>query len=320
MILLTGGAGYIGSHVNKLLTGEGYDTLVYDNLSTGRRERLKWGNFVLGDLKNINQLNLLFEENCIESIMHFAGSIIAPESIKKPLKYYKNNVANVLCLLDIVKKFKVPKFIFSSTAAVYGNAKDMPIKEDALKSPLNPYGRTKLMIERILSDFAKANKYFRYVVLRYFNAAGADPEGEVGYYSKTHLIAKVIDAALGRADSVKIFGTDYDTRDGTCVRDFIHVNDLAWAHLKAMDYLGSKGESDDFNLGVGKGFTVKEIIKGVEQISGVDFKVTEADRREGDPAINIADYSKAEEILKWKPKYDNIIDILKTAWNWQKKQ
>jgi len=319
MILVVGGAGYIGSHMNKLLSGKGFKTVVFDNFSTGHREFVKWGELFEGDLSSEKDIDSVFKKYNIKAVMHFAASIIAPESVEDPLKYYTNNVRNTIQLLNAVLKYKVKRMIFSSTAAVYGDPEYTPIDEKHPTNPINPYGSTKLMIETILSDMSNAYN-FSYVALRYFNAAGADPESEIGYHSESHLIPLVLDAAIGRRDEINICGTDYDTRDGSCIRDYIHVNDLASAHLLALDYLKKGGKSTSLNLGGGTGFSVREVINSAKRVTKKEFKVVEAERRPGDPPILIADSSKAKNILGWKPQYTNIDDIIKTAWKWHRKQ
>ena len=319
MILVVGGAGYIGSHMNKLLSEKGFKTVVFDNFSTGHREFVKWGELFEGDLSSEKDIDSVFKKYNIKAVMHFAASIIAPESVEDPLKYYTNNVRNTIQLLNAVLKYKVKRMIFSSTAAVYGDPEYTPIDEKHPTNPINPYGSTKLMIETILSDMSNAYN-FSYVALRYFNAAGADPESEIGYHSESHLIPLVLDAAIGRRDEINICGTDYDTRDGSCIRDYIHVNDLASAHLLALDYLKKGGKSTSLNLGGGTGFSVREVINSAKRVTKKEFKVVEAERRPGDPPILIADSSKAKNILGWKPQYTNIDDIIKTAWKWHRKQ
>ncbi len=319
-VLVTGGAGYIGSHVAKLLSKRGYEVLIYDNLSTGKREAAKYGKLVVGDLADREKLENVFEEFKPDAVMHFAASIEVPESVKKPLKYYKNNTCNTVGLLEVIEKHKTPYFIFSSTAAVYGNPKKIPIDENAQTEPINPYGMSKLMSERIIRDFATANPWFKYAILRYFNVAGADPEGELGfaYPNPTHLIIRAVKTAKGEFDKLQIFGTDYPTRDGTAERDYIHVMDLAKAHVDALEYLVKGGESDTFNVGYGHGYTVREVVDTVKRVTGVDFKVEEAPRRPGDPAALVAKVDKIKKVLGWKPDYDSLETIVKTAWEWEK--
>lgn len=321
MILITGGAGYIGSHINKLLYNSGYETIVVDNLSKGHKEAVKWGKFINIDLANYEDIKNVFTHYDIEGVMHFSAFSSVAESVKEPEKYFKNNYANTLNLLKVMKEFGVKKFIFSSTAALYGNPQEIPITENNDLVPINPYGESKLKVENILKKESD-NGNIRYVSLRYFNAAGADPDCEIGehHIPESHLIPLVLDAAIGVRDSISIFGEDYDTPDGTCVRDYIHVTDLAEAHLKALEYLNNESnDSDVFNLGNGNGFSVKEVVDLCKNVTGVDFKVKVEDRREGDPDILIADSKKARKILLWEPKFSNLNDIVETAWNWHKK-
>lgn len=320
MILITGGAGYIGSHVNKLLNQSGYETLVLDNLSKGHEESVKWGKFVNCDLGDEESLNDIFNTYDIEGVMHFAAFSSVAESMEEPEKYFKNNFENTLTLLRVMKEHRVYKIIFSSTAAVYGIPDELPITENTLLKPINPYGESKLMVENRLSDEAEFTP-LKYVSLRYFNAAGADFDCEIGenHNPESHLIPLVLDAAIGRRNSISIFGDDYETRDGTCVRDYIHVNDLAEAHLKAYQYLEQDGsKSNIFNLGNGTGFSVKEVIDVCKEVTGVDFEVKMEGRREGDPDFLIADADKAWRILKWTPKYD-LNKIVESAWAWHQK-
>ena len=321
MILIVGGAGYIGSHTNKLLQGGGYETVVLDNLSRGHRESVKWGEFVQGDLSDKEAVGDCFKKYPVEAVMHFSAFAYVGESVTDPAKYYRNNVVNTLNLLDAMREHGVKYFIFSSTCATYGVPEHVPISEDHPQKPVNPYGKSKLMIEEILKDYEKAYG-MKHVNLRYFNAAGADPEGEIGEWHdpETHLIPLAVYAALGLIDHVKIYGTDYPTKDGTCIRDYIHVCDLADAHIKALEYLRSSNKSDSFNLGNGDGYSVKEIIDIVKKISGKDFSVVKADRRDGDPPALISSHKKAEKTLKWSPRYNNIDTIIGTAWSWYERE
>lgn len=316
---MAGGAGYIGSHVCKMLYEKGYEVIVYDNLSHGFKNFVKWGEFVPGDISDEKLLDNIFKNYEIDAVMHFCAYIEVGESVIDPQKYYINNVESTLILLKTMLKNGIKKFIFSSTAAVYGLPEKIPIKEDDPKQPINPYGKSKWMIEQILEDYDKAYG-LRSIRFRYFNAAGADESGEIGEAHKpeTHLIPLIFDAALGVRENIKIFGTDYDTRDGTCIRDFIHVNDLADAHIKGLEYLLSGEGTNYFNLGSGEGYSVKEVIEKVKEITKRDFEVIETDRRPGDPPYLIADSEKASKVLGWKPKYD-LNMIIETAWNWHKK-
>lgn len=317
-VLVAGGAGYIGSHVCKMLRERGYDVVVIDNLSHGYKSFTRYGEFVLGDISDENLLDLLFKTYKIDAVMHFCAYIEVGESVVDPYKYYQNNVSNTLTLLNSMLKHDVKYFIFSSTAAVYGMPQRIPIKEDDPKMPINPYGKSKYMVEQILDDFDRAYG-LKSIRFRYFNAAGADESLEIGeaHEPETHLIPLILDAALSVRDSIKIFGTDYETKDGTCIRDFVHVNDLADAHIKGLEYLISEKKTDYFNLGSGSGFSVREVIEKVKEVTKVDFKVEEVDRRPGDPAYLIADNTKARKILGWEPKYD-LEKIIQTAWNWHK--
>ncbi len=320
-ILVTGGAGYIGSHVVKLLGKKGFEILTYDNLSTGHRWAVLYGDLIKADLADKETLRKVFKEFKPDAVMHFAASIIVPESVKNPLKYYRNNVVNTINLLEAMEEFGVKNFIFSSSAAVYGIPEKIPISENAPLNPINPYGETKATVERILRDLANSKDNFRYVSLRYFNVAGADPEGKIGfaYPEATHLIIRALKVAKGEIEKLEIYGTDYPTPDGTCIRDYIHVMDIAEAHLIALEYLFDGGESGVFNCGYGHGFSVKEVVETVKKVTDREFKVIEAERRPGDPPFLVADNSKIKEKLQWKPKYDDLEFIIKTAWDWEKK-
>ena len=317
MILIVGGAGYIGSHVNKFLHRSGFKTVVFDSLVYGSREFVKWGEFVLGDLADKDQLRLCFKRYKIDAVMHFSAFAYVGESVIHPARYYLNNVSNTLNLLEVMREEKVRYFIFSSTCATYGVPEKTPIAEDHPQNPVNPYGKSKLMIEDILEDYDKAYG-IRHVNLRYFNAAGADPEGEIGerHDPETHLIPLAVYSALGARDDIKIFGTDYPTKDGTCIRDYIHVSDLADAHIKALGYLMDKDTSNSFNLGNGIGHSVREIIDAVKRISRKDVRVVESERREGDPPVLISNYKKAVDVLGWRPRYADIDTIVETAYRW----
>lgn len=320
MILIAGGAGYIGSQVNKELNKKGYETIIFDNLSSGHKELVKWGEFVQGDLKNIEEIEDVFKKYPIEVVLHFSAFKAVGESVIDPQKYYQNNVANTLNLLRVMLENNVKKFIFSSTAATYGNPKYIPVDENHPQNPINPYGESKLMIEHILRDYSRAYD-FRYVALRYFNACGADLDGEIGEWqgSGLNLIPLVLDAAIGAKEDIKIFGTDYPTPDGTCIRDYIHVYDLTTAHILSLDYLLNGGKSEFFNLGNGKGFSVKEVINMAKKITKIDFRVTEDKRREGDPPILLADAKKAQKVLGWQTKYPDLETIIGSAWKWHQR-
>lgn len=318
MILVTGGAGYIGAHTNKALHNAGYDTVVVDNLVKGYESFVKWGEYVECDTGSPD-LRKVFENYDIDGVIHFAAFSSVAESVEFPTMYLKNNYRNTLNLLKLCREFGVDKFIFSSTAAVYGNPKEVPIKENQDLKPINPYGHSKFITEKALQREAEKGD-FNYVALRYFNAAGCDFDSEIGelHEPETHLIPLVLDAAIGERDSISIFGTDYDTPDGTCIRDYIHVNDLASAHILAYEYLSDGGESDIFNLGNGEGYSVREVIEMCKKVTGRNFKVIEDDKREGDPSVLIADSSKIENNLGWKPQYD-LEQIVESAWKWHQK-
>jgi UDP-glucose 4-epimerase len=320
MILVTGGAGYIGAHTNKLLVARGRETVVLDNLVYGHREFLKWGQFVLGDLSDEVQLDLVFERFPIEAVLHFAAFAYVGESVREPDKYYANNVAGTLKLLQAMRKHGVGKIVFSSTCATYGHPRDARISECTPQQPINPYGRSKFTVEGILADYAHAYG-LRYVALRYFNAAGADPDAEIGEWHdpETHLIPLVLDVAAGRRRTVSVFGTDYDTTDGTCVRDYVHVSDLADAHVRALDYLDQGGDSGAFNLGTGRGFSVAQVIETARLLTGHAIPTTRADRRPGDPTVLVAEASRARETLGWVPAYTDLADIVSTAWRWHQR-
>lgn len=318
MILVTGGAGYIGSHTNKALNEAGYDTVVVDNLVKGYEEFVKWGEFVNCDFGS-EDIREVFENYDIDGVIHFAAFSSVAESMEYPQKYLKNNYKNTLNLLSVMRDYGVDKFILSSTAAVYGNPSKVPITEDQELKPINPYGHSKFITEKALER--EANKGdFNYVSLRYFNAAGCDFDTEVGelHDPETHLIPLVLDAAIGKRDSISIFGDDYNTPDGTCIRDYIHVNDLAQAHILAYQYLEDNNQSNIFNLGNGEGYSVKEVIDTCKKVTSKDFNVKIDERREGDPDILIADSSKIRDTLGWVPQHD-LETIVDSAWKWHKK-
>jgi UDP-glucose 4-epimerase len=316
-ILVVGGAGYIGSHVNKELSKKGYQSIVYDNLSTGNLELVQWGDFILGDLGNIEHLKLVFRKYKIAAVMHFAACAYVQESMVHPRKYYVNNVVNTMNLLNIMQDFSVNKFIFSSSCATYGNPIEIPITERHPQNPINPYGQSKLMVEKILNDYSKIYD-FKYVSLRYFNAAGADPEMEIGemHDPETHLIPLSLDSAIGKRPNIKIFGTDFDTPDGTCIRDYIHVTDLSVAHIQALEYLMSGGASQVLNLGNDKGYTVREVIEVAKKVTKKEIPVIEEKKRLGDPAVLVGSAKKAKQILSWEPKFFKLQTIIETAWKW----
>ena len=321
-IFVTGGAGYIGSHIVKALGEKGYDVLTYDNLFSGNEWAVLYGKLVIGDLTDKDAVRKAIRDFKPDAVMHFAASIVVPESVKKPLKYYRNNTVNTLNLLDVMEEEGLSKFIFSSTAAVYGIPESIPVNEDMLMNPINPYGTSKMMTECILEDLSSAYDDFRYVSLRYFNVAGADYQGRIGqaYRESTHLITRALKTAKGEFEKLQIFGTDYTTPDGTCIRDYIHVDDIAGAHLSAVEYLIQGGKSDIFNCGYGHGYSVREVVETARKVTGIDFQTEETGRREGDPVVLIADSSKIKRVLKWQPQYDDLEYIIKTAWEWEKKR
>ena len=317
-ILVVGGAGYIGSHMVKQLAKSGNKVITLDNLSYGYRDAVKYGEFVEGDLGDHKVLDSIFSAADIDAVMHFAGFIQVGESVIKPSMYYHNNVVNTLTLLDAMLRHEVKNFIFSSTAAIFGEPDYTPIDEKHTKQPINPYGHSKLMIEQVLDDYDKAYG-LRSTCLRYFNAAGADPDGELGerHVPETHLIPLILQAASGRREDIKVFGDDYPTDDGTCVRDYIHINDLCEAHSLALQDMINKDHSARYNLGNGKGFSVKQVIDVAKAVSGKDFKVTIEPRRAGDPAVLVADATLAKQELNWQPKFADLNAIVKTAWQWE---
>lgn len=318
-ILVTGGAGYIGSHTVRKLKEAGHSILIFDNLSSGHLEAIKGFNLFRGDLANKSDLDKVFSENKFDAVVHFAGSIEAGESMTDPKRFFNNNLVNGINLLEAMLENDVKKIVFSSTAAVYGEPEKMPIEESDPKVPTNVYGETKLMFEKVLDAYDHAYG-LKSVCLRYFNATGADPSGEIGpdHKNKTHLLTLTLLTALGKRDAIKIFGTNYPTEDGTGVRDYVHVNDLADAHVLALDFLQKENRSEKFNLGNEKGTSVREVIELSKKVSGVDFKVIEEPRREGDPAKLFASSQKAQKILGWKPEFPNMQRIIETAWNWHK--
>jgi len=319
-ILVTGGAGYIGSHAVKALGRAGHELCVFDNLSTGHEWAVLSGKLVRGDLEDRAAIESVLKEFRPEAVMHFAAYIQVEESVRAPLKYYRNNVANSLNLLEAVRANGVGRFIYSSTAAVYGIPEHIPVRETAPLLPINPYGMTKVMIERVLADLSAATD-FRYVALRYFNVAGADPGGELGqaYKEATHLITRALKTAHGEFAKLYIYGTDYPTPDGTCIRDYIHVDDLAEAHVQALDHLFGTGQSDVMNCGYGSGYSVREVVETAKRVTGIDFPVEETGRRAGDPPALVADSTKLMQATGWKPKFNNLEYIIKTAWEWEKK-
>jgi len=319
-ILVAGGAGYIGSHMVLALLEKGYHPVTYDNLSEGHREAVLGGTFIEGDLADGDKLREVFRNYEISAVMHFAGNCYVGESMTNPRKYYENNVANTFNLVNVMQEMNINRFIFSSSCATYGNPIHLPLTEDHPQNPINSYGNTKLVVEKILQDYGRAYN-FDSISLRYFNAAGADPQGRTGegHEPETHLIPNVLDAALGISESVKIFGSDYDTPDGTCVRDYIHVMDLAQAHLLALEKLINGYKTDFFNLGNGEGYSNKQVIETARKVTGKDIKVEMTSRRVGDPPILVGSSEKARSELGWKPEFYTLEKIIETAWNWHLK-
>jgi UDP-glucose 4-epimerase len=318
-VLVTGGAGYIGSHAVKELLRKGYRPIVFDNLQTGHRKASQNATFVEGDLSDSKKLKEIFQTNSIDAVMHFAADCQVGESVLNPSKYFKNNVKNSLNLIEIIEEFEVNKVVFSSSAAVYGEPQEIPISEKHPCAPTNPYGETKWIFEKVLQAFHNAGK-LNYVSLRYFNAAGADPEGELGedHLPETHLIPLVIKAALD-GNAVPIYGTDYKTPDGTCVRDYIHVTDLANAHILALRKLEQGKNSGIYNLGNGNGYSVRKVIEAVKKVAGRNVDAVDSPRRPGDPARLVASSEKIKEALGWIPKYPDLETIVETAYQWHKK-
>lgn len=320
-VLVTGGAGYIGSHVVLQLDEAGHEIVIYDNLSTGSRDAVLAGTLVEGELSDLERLNSVFEAHSFDAVMHFAANIVVPESVSDPLKYYGNNTRNTLGLLETCAANKVEKMVFSSTAAVYGIPEQSAVAESASLLPINPYGASKLMSERMIGDLAAASA-LRFVILRYFNVAGADPQGRIGQSTPdaTHLIKVASEAAVGLRPGLTVFGTDYPTEDGTCVRDYIHVEDLARAHVDALDYLNKGGAARIMNCGYGHGSSVLEVIDAVKRVSGVDFPVTLDARRAGDPPALTAESGLIREVLGWTPRHDDLDFIVRTALEWERKR
>ena len=318
-VLVVGGAGYIGSHTCLDLANKGFKPVVYDNFSNGHREFVKWGPAEEGDIRDRARLDEVLAKHKPAAILHFAALIEVGESVKDPVSFYENNVIGTLTLLSAAQAAGVKAFVFSSTCATYGLPQSVPLDESHQQVPINPYGRTKYIVEQALADYDQY-KGLRSVVLRYFNAAGADFEGRIGEWHtpETHAIPLAIDAALGRRQGFKVFGSDYDTRDGTCVRDYIHVLDLADAHVRAVEYLLNGGDSVALNLGTGTGTTVKELLGTIETVSNRPFPVEYVGRREGDSTTLVANNDKARDILGWSPQYD-LTEIIQSAWNWHAK-
>ena len=319
-ILITGGAGYIGSHNVKFLQAKGYRVVVLDDLSNGFADAVVDAAFVRGSIGDVVVLDRLFAEHHIDAVLNFASFIQVGESVQHPSRYYLNNVGNTLILLDAMVRHGVKKLVFSSTAAIFGNPEYTPIDEVHPKAPINPYGRSKWIVEQLLQDYAAAYGLHS-VCLRYFNAAGAEPEALLGerHEPETHLIPLILQAASGRRSHVTVFGTDYPTEDGTCVRDYIHVEDLAQAHWLALRYLDNYDSSAAFNLGNGSGYSIRQVINTVRAVTGRDFRVDFGARRDGDPSVLVADSRLARQKLNWNPQYSSLDDIIQHAWAWERK-
>lgn len=317
-ILVAGGAGYIGSHTVKYLLNQGYKVVVVDNLVYGHKEAVMTEHFEQIDICDKKALDAVFKKHKIDAVIHFAGYTYVGESVTKPQKYYQNNLINALCLLDTMIENDVKNIVFSSTCATYGNPEYTPIDEKHPQCPINPYGKTKLMFEQVMADYDKAYG-LKYIALRYFNAAGCDSEGELGesHSPETHLIPLVLKAIKGEIPELTVFGTDYDTEDGTCIRDYIHVEDLAEAHKLAIEKLFEEPKSQRINLGTGIGTSVKEIICAAEKVTGKKVPLKYGQRREGDPPRLYAANSMSKKILNWEAKYTDIYDIIETAWQWE---
>ena len=316
-ILIVGGAGYIGSYMCKYLANNGYNPIVLDNLVYGHREAVRWGPFIEGSMADSKLLKQIFSKYQIVAVMHFAAFCYVGESVTLPAKYYRNNVANTINLLEVMVEKNVSSFIFSSSCATYGEPVEIPITEEHPQNPINPYGRTKLMVEQILDDFRSAYG-LESVSLRYFNAAGADPDGELGedHRPETHLIPLVLQTALGQRKAINIFGDNYPTKDGTCIRDYIHIVDLAEAHFLALKRLMNGLPGGKYNLGNGDGYSVGEVIETARKITGKTIPINIVDRRPGDPAVLVGSSKKAASELGWKPKFPDLYTIIETAWKW----
>jgi UDP-glucose-4-epimerase GalE len=318
-ILVTGGAGYIGSHAVRLFLDRGHDVWIYDSLALGHRASVPSERLIIGDLNEPARIDQALVEKRIEAVVHFAAWAAVGESVQNPAKYYQNNLVNTLNLMESLRRAQISRFVFSSTAATFGTPAQMPITEETPQQPINPYGRTKLAIEHALADYSRAYGW-GFAALRYFNASGARPDGSIGedHDPETHLIPLVILAAMGKRPHIEIFGTDYPTPDGTCVRDYIHVDDLATAHLAALERL-QPGQGMHYNLGIGRGYSVREVIAAVEDVTGKKVPVKEGPRRAGDPPVLIASSAKIQKELGWKPDYTDLRRIVETAWNWHSK-
>ncbi len=317
-ILVTGGAGYIGSHAVRLFLERGHDVWVYDNLALGHRAAVPADRLIVADLAETQRLDHALLAHRIEAVVHYAAFSLVGESVKNPAKYYQNNLVNTLGLLDALRRHGIDRFVFSSTCATYGIPDKVPISEDEKQRPINPYGNAKLAVEYALADYAAAYN-LGYAALRYFNAAGAAPDGKIGedHDPESHLIPLVIQAVLGQRPSIEVFGTDYPTPDGTCIRDYIHVDDLAESHLLAVEKL-TPGRQWKLNLGTGRGYSVREVIKTVEEVTGKKVPVKEGPRRPGDPPVLVAAAEKGKQELDWKPRYTDLRVVVETAWHWHR--
>lgn len=318
-VLVCGGAGYIGSHTVAELLDRGEEVVIADNLQKGHKKAVLGGKLMIGDLRDGEFMDRVFKENDIEAVIQFAADSLVGESVTEPLKYYNNNVVSTLCLVGKMKEYGVDKIVFSSTAATYGEPKNIPILETDPTEPTNPYGETKLSVEKSLKWFSAAYD-IKYTALRYFNAAGAHMSGKIGedHHPESHLIPIILQAALGKRECVQMFGDDYPTPDGTCVRDYIHVTDLADAHVLALEKMRRDGKSNIYNLGNGNGFSVKEVVELAREVTGIDIPAKMAARRAGDPAVLVASSEKAQRELGWKPQYNDLATIIRSAWEWHK--
>ena len=318
-LLITGGAGFIGSHFCKIAKQNGYNPVVFDNLSTGHKEFVKWGDFVEGDLHDYNLLVETFKKYKPLAVIHFAASIEVGESVENPYKYYDNNVSGMISLLQAMEDAKVKYLVFSSSAATYGIPEKLPITEDTPLNPINPYGETKMMMEKIMHWADKANG-IKSIALRYFNVAGASSDGSIGedHGPETHLIPNILKSAIAGDGNFTIFGDDYNTKDGTNVRDYVQVEDLIDAHILALKHVMDTNKSDVFNLGTAQGYSNFEILEAAKKVTGIDIPYTIGARRGGDPDSLVADSSKARKVLGWKPKHEDVDDVIATAWNWHK--
>lgn len=320
-VLVTGGAGYVGSHACKALAAAGWQPVTYDNLSTGHRDLVRWGPFEEGDVGDADRLAAVLARWRPEAVLHFAAASLVGESVRDPAKYYRNNTLSTLTLLDSMRRHGVENLVFSSTCAIYGNPERVPMDEDTPQRPINPYGWSKLMVERLMADYGSAYG-LQWAALRYFNAAGADPDGETGeeHDPETHLIPRALQAALGTVPHLEMFGTDWPTPDGSCVRDYVHVSDLARWHVAAIDHLLKGRGSVALNLGTGRGWSVREVISSVERVTGKTVPVKAAARRAGDPPVLLADPARARQLLGSETQFSDIDAIVDTAWRWMKRR